>query len=100
MNKPYIISEKATQDLEQIWLYTYFYWSENQADKYYGFLMKQIQFIAQNRTVGRKIDDVKEGYRCCSADSHIIFYTIAENDTVTIIRILGQNMDIPNRLRE
>ncbi|GHV62423.1 hypothetical protein FACS1894195_4310 [Bacteroidia bacterium] len=27
----YIISEKATADIEQIWLYTYFQWSEQQA---------------------------------------------------------------------
>ena len=100
MNQPFIISEKATEDLEQIWLYTYFHWSVNQADKYYGFLIKQIQFIARNQTVGHKIDDVKEGYRCYSADSHIIFYTISENDTVRIIRILGQNQDLPNRLLE
>ena len=81
-------------------VYTYFHWSEDQADKYYGFLIKQIQFITRNQTVGHKIDDVKEGYRCYSADSHIIFYTIAKNDTITIIRILGQNMDLLNRLLE
>jgi toxin ParE1/3/4 len=94
----YIISEKATEDLEQIWQYTYFRWSENQADKYYNLLTEKIEFIAQNATIGRKIDEIKEGYRYFPVESHIIFYKILDDGIVTIIRILHQRMDIPNQL--
>jgi toxin ParE1/3/4 len=99
MNNRYIISEKATEDLEQIWTYTYVHWSENQADKYYNLLVEKIELIAQNIALGRKIDDIKEGYRCFSVEFHLIFYKISANNVVTIIRILHQKMDIPNRLR-
>lgn len=96
--KQYIISKKAAEDLEQIWQYTYFQWTEEQADKYYHLLIEKISFIAQNATVGRKIDDIKTGYRYFPVESHNIFYRISENKTVTIIRILHQRMDIPNHL--
>ena len=96
----YIISSKATEDLEQIWQYTYFKWSEKQADKYYNLIIEKIEFIAQNATVGRTMDDIKEGYRQYPVESHIIFYRISENNIVIVIRILHQNMDIPNRLKD
>jgi len=96
----YIISTKATEDLEQIWQYTYLQWSEHQADKYYNLIIKKIEFIAQNATVGRTMDDIKEGYRYFPVESHIIFYQISENNKVIVIRILHQQMDIPNRLKE
>ena len=96
----YIISTKATEDLEKIWQYTYFRWSEKQADKYYNLIIEKIEFIAQNATVGRTMDDIKEGYRQYPVESHIIFYRISENNIVIVIRILHQNMDIPNRLKD
>ena len=96
----YIISTKATHDLEQIWQYTYLRWSEQQADRYYNLIIQKIDFIAQHPTVGRTMNDIKEGYRHYAVESHIIFYRISENGTVIIIRILHQQMDIPTRLKD
>jgi toxin ParE1/3/4 len=96
----YVIKQKATEDLEKIWLYTYFHWSESQADKYYELLIEKIELIARNLTVGRSIDYIEEGYRCYPVKSHLIFYKISDNETITVVRILHQNMDIPNRLKE
>ena len=31
------LTNKAVEDLAQIWNYTYDEWSENQADRYYNF---------------------------------------------------------------
>ena len=66
MTPSYIISKKATEDLEQIWLYTYFHWSENQADNYNKLLIEKIELISQNVNIGRDIDYIKKGYRCFS----------------------------------
>ena len=98
MNKYYIISKKATEDLEQIWAYTYWRWSEIQADNYYNLLIENIEFIAHNTNIGRNIDFIRKGYRCFSAEQHIIFYTISAKSTIKVIRILHQKMDIPSRL--
>ena len=99
MSTPYIISQKATEDLEEIWLHTYFHWSEKQADKYYNLLIKNIELIAQNITIGRSVDYIKKGYRCCPVGQHLIFYTITTENTVKIIRILHQKMDSFSRLK-
>ncbi|MDP9954950.1 plasmid stabilization system protein ParE [Epilithonimonas hungarica] len=32
----YLFTKKAVDDLSEIYEYTYEFWSENQADKYYG----------------------------------------------------------------
>jgi toxin ParE1/3/4 len=98
MNTPYIISKKATEDLEQIWAYTYFRWSEIQADNYYNLLIENIEFLSQNVTIGRCIDYIRKGYKCFSAEQHIIFYTVSTKNTIRIVRILHQKMDIPSRL--
>jgi len=36
----YRLSNKAVEDLANIWEYTYQTWSEKQADKYYRFLLE------------------------------------------------------------
>jgi len=61
----YLISEKANQDIEKIWLYTF----EN-----------------------------KKGYRASLMKSHIIFYKKSKSNTVEIIRVLHQRMDIENQI--
>ena len=73
MNVSYTISQKATEGLEEIWLHTYFYWSEKQADKYYNILIKNIKLIARNTTIGRCADYIKQGYRCLPVEQHLIF---------------------------
>ena len=35
-------TNKALQDLEEIWNYSYNFWNEEQADKYYRLLVKSI----------------------------------------------------------
>jgi len=100
MNVPYFIRQKALEDLDAIWQYTYFQWSRQQADKYYNLLIDKIMFLAGNLDVGRKIDHIKAGYRSYSVESHVIYYTVAAGGIITVTRILHQRMDIPSRLHE
>jgi len=41
----YRISEKAIEDLENIWTYTLHKWSIEQADRYYNLIINEIEFI-------------------------------------------------------
>ncbi|GAP72196.1 hypothetical protein SAMD00024442_27_6 [Candidatus Symbiothrix dinenymphae] len=96
-----IISQKANEDLDGIWRYTYLQWSERQAEEYYNLLTEKIEYIAKNPAVGRRMDDITDGYRYfLPVGSHIIFYRILEEGIVLIIRILHKRMDIPNRLKD
>jgi toxin ParE1/3/4 len=96
----YLISQKANQDIENIWLYTYQTWSLEQADRYYNLIFDEIEFIARNFESGKSVDYIKKGYRASLVKSHIIFYKKSKSNVVEIIRVLHQKMDIENRLNE
>ena len=99
MTLPYIISKKAVIDLEEIWLFTVDKWSVAQADRYYLLIIDEIEFICKNITCGKSMDNIRKGYRATKVKSHLIFYRLV-NNTVEIIRILHERMDIENRLVE
>ncbi len=95
------ISKLASQDLENIWLYTFENWSLEQADRYFNLIMNEIEFIAQNLDSGNDFSSVRKGYFRSKTKSHFIFYRIdPKNGILEIIRILHQRMDIENRLND
>jgi len=93
---PYIISKEAIADLEEIWLYTVRKWSVAQADRYYNLISEEINYICKNTNTGRSMEHIRAGYRASKVKSHLIFYRI-KNNTVEVIRILHEKMDIENR---
>ena len=44
----YIISEKALEDINNIWIYTAENWSVEQADRYYNLIIDEIEYIVDN----------------------------------------------------
>ena len=96
----YFISEKANQDIEKIWLYTFENWSLEQADRYYNLILDEIEYIAENFESGKSADHIKKGYRASIVKSRIIFYKKSRRNVVEIIRVLHQKMDIENRIGE
>lgn len=96
----YRISEKAIEDLENIWLYTLNRWSKEQADRYYRLIINEIEFVAENFMTGKSAENIRKGYRSSVVKSHLIFYKKTSNGVVEIIRILHQRMDVKNRLEE
>ena len=96
---PFVISKKAVSDLEEIWLYTVEKWSKEQADRYYNLIFDEINYICKNVSAGKSIEHIRKGYRASKVKSHLIFYKIV-NDTIEIIRILHERMEIENRLND
>ncbi len=96
----YSISEKANQDIEKIWLYTFENWSLEQADRYYNLILDDIEFISEIFESGKSADYIKKGYRSSIVKSHIIFFKKSRRNIVEIIRVLHQKMDIENRTDE
>ena len=99
MIKKYQISERAIYDLEKIWLYTLNKWSREQADRYHNLIIDEFEFIAENYELCRKINYVRFGYKMSKVKSHLIFFKKTKGNIIEIIRILHQNMDIENRLK-
>ena len=96
----FIITNKAVEDLSKIWNYTYEFWSENQADKYYNELLKSCQIIAENQNCGRKYDEISADIYGYKSGEHIIFYRKMSEVEIEITRILHSRMDLKNRIQE
>ena len=96
---PYVISKKAIVDLKTIWLYTLKNWSVEQADRYYNLIFDEIKFICKNKNAGKSMEHLRKGYRSSKVKSHLIFYRVQHN-TIEVIRILHERMDIENRLND
>ena len=97
----YKLSKLAESDLEKIWLYTFEEWSLEQADYYLDLILDEIEYISKNPKSGKDYNDIIKGYFRSRIKSHFIFYKINwKEETVEIIRILHQQMDIDLHINE
>ena len=94
------LTNKAVDDLTQIWNYTIDKWSENQADKYYRMLLDNCKEVADNPDLGKNYSGVIDNLLGFKAGRHIIFYRRIEGNEVEITRILHEQMDLKNRIIE
>jgi toxin ParE1/3/4 len=96
----YRFTNKAVDDITQIWNYTFDEWSENQADKYFNLLIETCNELAHYPDSGKKYSEVTENLLGFKADRHLIFYRKMEGDEIEITRILHEQMDLKSRLKE
>ena len=96
----YSLTNKAVQDLSEIWNYTFDTWSENQADQYYQMLLDCCEDITENRVVGKNYEGIIESLLGIRAGKHIIFYHKITGKKVEIVRILHEQMDLKHRIQE
>jgi toxin ParE1/3/4 len=94
----YYLTNKAVDDLSEIWDYTIETWSEMQAEKYYDLLMASCDDLANNPKLGRNYDIVTKGILGFKSGEHIIFYSIISKNEIEIARILHGMMDLKSRL--
>lgn len=94
------LSQKAKNDLIEIWEYTFEKWSSEQADRYFKLLNDEFTAISKNPEVGRNYDFARSKYRGARVKSHIIFYKVSSPTNVEIIRILHSRMDLAKMLDE
>ncbi|HRP34037.1 MAG TPA: type II toxin-antitoxin system RelE/ParE family toxin [Agriterribacter sp.] len=98
----YKLSVKASEDIENIWLYTFENWALEQADRYINLIFDEIDYLSGNSNSGKDCSHVRKNYRCAKVKSHLIFYRLIDKQTddIEVIRILHQRMDTENRLNE
>lgn len=94
----YYLTNKAVDDLSDIWDYTNETWSELQAEKYYYLLLACCDDLANNPEFGRTYDIVTKGILGFKSGEHIIFYSIIAKNEIEIIRILHGMMDLKSKL--
>ncbi|MFK5892567.1 MAG: type II toxin-antitoxin system RelE/ParE family toxin [Pseudomonadota bacterium] len=98
MTMKYHIRSLAQDDLESIWLYTFKEWGVTQADSYLETIIQRFEWLAENPTLGKSRDDVKQGYYCFPEGGHLIFYVLnsqgLKNNRIEIIGVPHQRMDV------
>jgi toxin ParE1/3/4 len=91
-------TNKALNDLTEIWDYTVKEWSENQAEKYYNLIMASCMDLANNPQLGKSYEILALnvlGYKC---GQHIIFYRKILKNEIEIERVLHGMMDLKNNI--
>ncbi len=94
------LRQKAIDDLNDIWDYTFENWSAKQADNYYAAIKLACNGIGQNPDVGREYDGINKNLLGLKSGKHIIFYKQKSEEKIEVIRILHERMDLKNRLNE
>ena len=88
----YKLSNKAAEDFEQIYEYTYLNFGENKADLYTNEMDKCLLLLSNSPQIGRSLDKIKKGVYRHDHEYHAIFYVI-ESSGIFILRILHQQMN-------
>lgn len=96
----YIISEKALEDINNIWIYTAENWSVEQANRYYNLIIDEIEYIVQNLDMARDFGKIRKSYKYSKVKSHLIFFKKDKTNDIEVVRVLHERMDIENRLAE
>ena len=94
----FYLTNKAVQDLGDIWDYTIDNRSENQAELYYSLLIDSCQEIAHKPKPGKSYEIVEKNVLGFKTGQHVIFYRIITEKEVEIVRILHGMMDMKNHL--
>jgi toxin ParE1/3/4 len=94
----YYLTNKAVDDLSEIWNYTIETWSEIQAEKYYDLLLASCDDLANNPELGKNYDVVTKEIWGLKSGEHIIFYAIISKNEIEVQRILHGMMDLKSKL--
>ena len=90
----------AERDFIDIGNYTRDQWSQSQAEAYLQHILRVIGQIGDRPLSGQKADRVAAGYRRRRVGSHLIFYVIAADGAVEVVRILHERTDVDRYLRD
>lgn len=86
------LSRKAKADFKSIALYTEREWGRVQRNHYIFQFDQCFHLLGENPNLGQSCDEISRGYRQYPQGSHIIFYRVATDGVVEIIRILHKRM--------
>ena len=93
-------TNKAVEDLSDIWEYTFKEWSEKQADEYYSIIISACNRLLEGPVhIIKAYNDIIPGLFGIKAGHHLIFFRIQEDKGILIIRILHEKMDSRRHLK-
>jgi toxin ParE1/3/4 len=90
-------SEKAKQDLLQIWSYLFEH-SPRAADGLVETVDVKLKTLAHLPFIGRDRSSLAPGLRSLVVHPYVLFYTV-ENDAITLVRVIDGRRDIDAEFR-
>ena len=94
----FYFTNKAVEDLSEIWNYTVETWSESQAEIYYSLLIDSCQELANKPSQGKSYEVVERNILGFKTGQHVIFYRMVTEKEIEIVRILHGMVDMKNHL--
>lgn len=91
----------ARERLLGIWKYTADTWGEEQADDYVNGLISSLDKLASKRDLWRVVKEPRfSGVYFTRFKHHYIFFKGISGNSLGVISILHESMDVPNRLND
>lgn len=94
----FYLTNKAVEDLEEIWNYTVEIWSESQAEIYYSLLIDSCRELANKPNQGKSYEVVEKNVLGFKIGQHVIFYRIVKDKEIEVLRFLHGMMDLKNHI--
>ena len=101
MTATYRLSDAAQRSLDDIFIYTYDQWGEEQAKCYISDLFALFETITKGEEKGRLIQPqygVTGYYARCG--KHFVYWKIEADGKIAIVEILHERMNIGDHLQE
>lgn len=92
------LTKKAKDDLRNIAQYSEKKWGKTKRNHYIKQFDDCFHQLADNPTIGISVDYIHKGYFKFPQSSHMIFYILETDETIKIIRILHNRMDVKSHL--
>lgn len=90
----FALTRQAASDLRAIAIHTQERWGREQCRRYVQQLDEAFHRLAENPQLGKPCDEIRSGYRKLPLGSHVLFYRVATDGVVEIVRILHKRMDV------
>lgn len=93
----YRLTPQASQDIDEIALYTLERWGLNQMRRYVTDLVDRFDWLADHPRAGHDCGDIRPGLQSFTQGTHMVIYRVVD-DTLEIVAVLHQSPDIPKHL--
>lgn len=93
----YQLSASAAEDLDHIFSDGAVRYGLARANDYYDGLIAQFHLLCDNPDIGVSADELLPDLQKFTYRRHVIFF-INQTNSILIVRVLGQEMDLPRHL--
>jgi toxin ParE1/3/4 len=88
------LTEAAKSDLKNFVRFTQKRWGREQRNHYLKTLDDCFHQLSNKPNMGKVCDEIRPGYYKFPTGSHVVYYRSKSNESIVIVRVLHENMDV------